>query len=115
MDMLFVVTMLCHGVVCTSMLYFLFFKQKTAYEMRISDWSSDVCSSDLLVFAGTIYKNDSREEALAASRRWQRNGKTLWGCPCHQSNKWVLKSRFASLDLILIIVAVIHGCEKVDH
>src|SRR3546814_3982225 len=28
---------------------FLFFKQKTAYEMRISDWSSDVCSSDLAV------------------------------------------------------------------
>src|SRR3546814_2457229 len=28
-------------------MYFLFFKQKTAYEMRISDWSSDVCSSDL--------------------------------------------------------------------
>src|SRR3546814_5194537 len=27
-----------------------FFKQKTAYEMRISDWSSDVCSSDLLAF-----------------------------------------------------------------
>src|SRR3546814_1591535 len=30
------------------MLCFFFFKQKTAYEMRISDWSSDVCSSDLL-------------------------------------------------------------------
>src|SRR3546814_4769406 len=29
-------------------LFFFFFKQKTAYEMRISDWSSDVCSSDLL-------------------------------------------------------------------
>src|SRR3546814_5453101 len=29
-------------------LVFFFFKQKTAYEMRISDWSSDVCSSDLL-------------------------------------------------------------------
>src|SRR3546814_7310303 len=28
-----------------------FFKQKTAYEMRISDWSSDVCSSDLLLIA----------------------------------------------------------------
>src|SRR3546814_7878765 len=28
---------------------FFFFKQKTAYEMRISDWSSDVCSSDLTV------------------------------------------------------------------
>src|SRR3546814_8602084 len=39
---------------------FCFFKQKTAYEMRISDWSSDVCSSDLdknrlLV---TVYHND---------------------------------------------------------
>src|SRR3546814_6209863 len=30
-----------------SYIYFFFFKQKTAYEMRISDWSSDVCSSDL--------------------------------------------------------------------
>src|SRR3546814_18335703 len=29
------------------MCHFFFFKQKTAYEMRISDWSSDVCSSDL--------------------------------------------------------------------
>src|SRR3546814_7107252 len=29
------------------MSFFFFFKQKTAYEMRISDWSSDVCSSDL--------------------------------------------------------------------
>src|SRR3546814_7467610 len=36
--------------------FFCFFKQKTAYEMRISDWSSDVCSSDL-------------EEALAECRR----------------------------------------------
>src|SRR3546814_10807012 len=32
-----------------SVCFFFFFKQKTAYEMRISDWSSDVCSSDLLV------------------------------------------------------------------
>src|SRR3546814_6258274 len=30
---------------------FFFFKQKTAYEMRISDWSSDVCSSDLVAAA----------------------------------------------------------------
>src|SRR3546814_11061129 len=30
------------------MYFFFFFKQKTAYEMRISDWSSDVCSSDLI-------------------------------------------------------------------
>src|SRR3546814_8882966 len=31
------------------MFFFFFFKQKTAYEVRISDWSSDVCSSDLNV------------------------------------------------------------------
>src|SRR3546814_2381795 len=39
------------GLVCLVwqgwVLVFFFFKQKTAYEMRISDWSSDVCSSDL--------------------------------------------------------------------
>src|SRR3546814_3755622 len=35
---------------------FFFFKQKTAYEMRISDWSSDVCSSDLAqAFAAEIH------------------------------------------------------------
>src|SRR3546814_2721061 len=32
---------------CCCFVYVFFFKQKTAYEMRISDWSSDVCSSDL--------------------------------------------------------------------
>src|SRR3546814_4694867 len=44
-----------HVRVCTCVIFifylfiilFFFFKQKTAYEMRISDWSSDVCSSDL--------------------------------------------------------------------
>src|SRR3546814_6574459 len=41
----FVFVCLLLYVVCV--LVFFFFKQKTAYEMRISDWSSDVCSSDL--------------------------------------------------------------------
>src|SRR3546814_7012851 len=36
------------------MLGFLFFKQTTAYEMRMSDWSSDVCSSDLRLGPGKI-------------------------------------------------------------
>src|SRR3546814_4589724 len=36
------------------MFVFCFFKQKTAYEMRISDWSSDVCSSDLLALDNRI-------------------------------------------------------------
>src|SRR3546814_6263358 len=43
--------LVCYFVV--SSLIFFFFKQKTAYEMRISDWSSDVCSSDLLPFTTT--------------------------------------------------------------
>src|SRR3546814_3604760 len=34
-------------LICLLCMYIFFFKQKTAYEMRISDWSSDVCSSDL--------------------------------------------------------------------
>src|SRR3546814_9724195 len=37
----------CWYVIVVVSLFFFFFKQKTAYEMRISDWSSDVCSSDL--------------------------------------------------------------------
>src|SRR3546814_8598806 len=44
----------CVGCCCCFLLvshYFVFFKQKTAYEMRISDWSSDVCSSDLQILA----------------------------------------------------------------
>src|SRR3546814_4360701 len=35
-------------IFCVVMLFLFFFKLKTAYEMRISDWSSDVCSSDLI-------------------------------------------------------------------
>src|SRR3546814_8904533 len=43
--------------------FFFFFKQKTAYEMRISDWSSDVCSSDL--FHGIILGYSRQFFALA--------------------------------------------------
>src|SRR3546814_15935002 len=44
------------------------FKQKTAYEMRISDWSSDVCSSDLHL-AGEIAGNRKADTHVAARRR----------------------------------------------
>src|SRR3546814_9919287 len=40
---------------CDSGFLFFFFKQKTAYEMRISDWSSDVCSSDLSLIEALFY------------------------------------------------------------
>src|SRR3546814_2363946 len=51
------VCMCCHGVFCS--------KQKTAYERRISDWSSDVCSSDLRWRHG---------DAAAGDRAAQRRG-----------------------------------------
>src|SRR3546814_7046987 len=45
---------------CVFVLYFFFFKQKTAYEMRISDWSSDVCSSDLLALRNPDFTTAQR-------------------------------------------------------
>src|SRR3546814_1729294 len=45
---------------------FFFFKQKTAYEMRISDWSSDVCSSDLV----EAYQSARSRGAGPARRPW---------------------------------------------
>src|SRR3546814_10657851 len=52
------------------MLFFFVFKQKTAYEMRISDWSSDVCSSDLLLraagAAGRLGELLAEEPGIAA-------------------------------------------------
>src|SRR3546814_8953905 len=57
-------------------MYFLvfFFKQKTAYEMRISDWSSDVCSSDLAARdvarkSIVLLKNEAGALPLAASAK----------------------------------------------
>src|SRR3546814_3882783 len=62
---------------------FFFFKQKTAYEMRISDWSSDVCSSDLKTsgahIAGNAYDvhpyllinyNDDYESVSTIAHEW---------------------------------------------
>src|SRR3546814_14206572 len=72
------------------MCVFFFFKQKTAYEMRISDWSSDVCSSDLIRAAprrgpspasgsrrggGRVrgrFRTSGRDGTLAGSRRLSR-------------------------------------------
>src|SRR3546814_5225449 len=60
--------------------FFFFFKQKTAYEMRISDWSSDVCSSDLIrtaisemgpvLLARLMGLNDTQEGVLAIAFRY---------------------------------------------
>src|SRR3546814_7797514 len=53
------------------LLYFFFFKQKTAYDMRISDWSSDVCSSDLpCVF---IFNHQSKADVMILAKLIRRD------------------------------------------
>src|SRR3546814_7124633 len=65
---------------------FFFFKQKTAYEMRISDWSSDVCSSDLALRIPTvqagrtpIHDHHGLGAALVAHARGRREGGAFAG------------------------------------
>src|SRR3546814_19270682 len=69
---------------CRGMCVFFFFKQKTAYEMRISDWSSDVCSSDLTTFAdgvvltGTGKARDIKADATALSSGRLFDAESFW-------------------------------------
>src|SRR3546814_1357706 len=60
-----------HILYVSSLCVFFFFKQKTAYEMRISDWSSDVCSSDLLPVDDGIARRliDRGGRTVGADRR----------------------------------------------
>src|SRR3546814_3547888 len=54
-------------IVLVPVFFFFFFKQKTAYEMRISDWSSDVCSSDLnLIWPLFVCDGSGSEEPVAS-------------------------------------------------
>src|SRR3546814_5487604 len=55
-------------------LFFFFFKQKTAYEMRISDWSSDVCSSDLGLLLGprSVHRAEEIHPVCHAGARQRR-------------------------------------------
>src|SRR3546814_5868294 len=63
-----------------------FFKQKTAYEMRISDWSSDVCSSDLMT-----------EALLHFAARREHLLHQVW--PALEAGTWVISDRFADSTL----------------
>src|SRR3546814_5784503 len=82
-----------------------FFKQKTAYEMRISDWSSDVCSSDLVAkhnyFPGwhqqstinVLQVNKGRYDALSATN------KELIAAACDRSTLYMfVKGEAAQFD-----------------
>src|SRR3546814_9198057 len=58
--------------------YVFFFKQKTAYEMRISDWSSDVCSSDLQAAQLLDSRTTRRSPDMAAQTGMVRGGLAPW-------------------------------------
>src|SRR3546814_19966488 len=63
---------------CGFYFFFFFFKQKTAYEMRISDWSSDVCSSDLFMAAFCLVSVRLLAFALFDTSAGHRSGATAF-------------------------------------
>src|SRR3546814_5287584 len=75
--------------ICECVLYFgvFFFKQKTAYEMRISDWSSDVCSSDLCHDGGRGFEasQNRRQHIIDAGRDRLRRTILATFTPTHQA------------------------------
>src|SRR3546814_1425883 len=78
---------------------FFFFKRKTAYEMRISDWSSDVCSSDLkrvFLMLDSLYERSRRRqpsggppERIGRSRQNRHWTKVLWAVRKCRSRRWL--------------------------
>src|SRR3546814_2354172 len=64
-----------------------FFKQKTAYEMRISDWSSDVCSSDLQAHVAASGVEGSKQ---SSAKRFVSTGKKL----CEAGNERAAAKQF---------------------
>src|SRR3546814_20216842 len=73
--------------------FFFFFKQKTAYEMRISDWSSDVCSSDL---AAQAFSRVSWTRSSARSARPVRLRAKARRCGMTVSSSCLHSSRAAT-------------------
>src|SRR3546814_3829345 len=67
---------------CYSLVLFFFFKQKTAYEMRISDWSSDVCSSDLSNRANGSAVSVPRRDHLSQFKTCHRSEERRVGKEC---------------------------------
>src|SRR3546814_3988540 len=77
-----------------SMLVFLLFvKQKTAYEMRISDWSSDVCSSDLCICTPRLTAKPGTDHDHAGARQQWRQILSALRCAHHQLRALTLHDR----------------------
>src|SRR3546814_4412777 len=96
-------------LLCVLSLVF-FFKQKTAYEMRISDWSSDVCSSDL---AKGLMKASIREDNpvlfLLPTRRGGEQGEVPDGDHVVPLGKGSVKREGRDVTVVAIGVMVRHA------
>src|SRR3546814_9453873 len=67
-------------IVLSYFCFFFFFKQKTAYEMRISDWSSDVCSSDLIIWSAATSAARCTSPPACAGAASRYRCCILWRC-----------------------------------
>src|SRR3546814_5425448 len=86
--------------------FIFFFKQKTAYEMRISDWSSDVCSSDLFAAAlptAKIYVYDNN--SIDGSREIAAGAGAIVRSVRQQGKGHVVRRMFADVDADIYIMA----------
>src|SRR3546814_9064972 len=84
-------------------MFFFFFKLKTAYEMRISDWSSDVCSSDLKIHSPQ-YGTEKRPTSLPQACRYPssdvRPESNHTGAPAYIScNNSLINARYGESSL----------------
>src|SRR3546814_10507723 len=88
---------------------FFFFKQKTAYEMRISDWSSDVCSSDLQAAEAVAHRGNRNllggraQFVRIASPPDYQQGETVRIMHIHHihvSAAWIAMFAYASVGLV---------------
>src|SRR3546814_10629436 len=88
---------------CVGFCGFFFFKQKTAYEMRISDWSSDVCSSDLAFRGGWVHDELYAVRDSRPAFRWGLlagtvySGIELW---LRGRTPWTLRHRHADHETL---------------
>src|SRR3546814_2117865 len=91
----------CSSVVTVAIAPFcnlFFFKQKTAYEMRISDWSSDVCSSDLRWFDLVLESKDNIDQPD------NLRAMVFWGHAANSQTRLAdMKKAMEKLDLLVII------------
>src|SRR3546814_1334485 len=80
---------------------FFVFKHKTAYELRISDWSSDVCSSDLRFVRSALHASDNQDppNSGGASSHWEpKSASTGAGTRCREYRAVSLAGRLINQD-----------------